>query len=253
MEMINKIKNSKKVNYVVRKTVEKRECLWTIGVIIFVLAIIFFDLSSLLSVSVRDNIANAAKFLNFIIAAFVVWFVIKALLGRKYSIRLEKLSFGGMNLLFNTTDTLYRNSVLNFLDTKRSLFIIRPEFDNFSEVFDSYYQTYTFFRQEMKILDPVQDKKLYDETNEILMVLNKFLTKNQNNYRRWYKFVSESKDAIISVDGGDKRFFYDTPINDVQVNYYDYDNLVREFKSVNDFFSGKVKDTFSVNVEKWDW
>lgn len=251
--MINKIKNSEKFNYVVSKTIEKRECLWTIGVVIFVFSIMFFDLSSLLPAYIFDNIANAAKFLNFIIAAFVVWFVIKAMLGRKYSIRLEKLSFGGMNLLFNTTDTLYRNSVLNFLDTKRSLFIIRPEFDNFSEVFDSYYQTYTFFRQEMKILDPVQDKELYDETNEILMVLNKFLTKNQNNYRRWYKFVSESKDAIISVDDGDKRFFYDTPINDVQFNYYDYDNLVREFNAVNKFFSGKVKDTFSVNVEKWDW
>ncbi|HHC0427197.1 TPA: hypothetical protein ACOSB6_005152, partial [Salmonella enterica] len=108
-------------------------------------------------------------------------------------LKIEKLTFGGMNILFNTTSTLYINSVLSFLDTKRSLFIIREEYDNFSEVLDSYYQTYTFFRQEMKILDPIRDKELYDFTNDLLMIINKFLTKHQNNYRRWYKFISESK------------------------------------------------------------
>ncbi len=30
------------------------------------------------------------------------------------------------------------------------------------------------------------------------MVLNKFLTKNQNNYKRWYKYISD-KDEVIDV------------------------------------------------------
>ncbi|HFL4903937.1 TPA: hypothetical protein ACG34X_004940, partial [Escherichia coli] len=181
---------------------------------------------------------------------FIVWFVVRSIIGKRYSLKIEKLTFGGMNILFNTTSTLYINSVLSFLDTKRSLFIIREEYDNFSEVLDSYYQTYTFFRQEMKILDPIRDKELYDFTNDLLMIINKFLTKHQNNYRRWYKFISESKNPLPNEDG---KYFYDTPIGSVQKLYYDYEVIISGFKEVNNFFSDQVKTKFNVNIEKWDW
>lgn len=234
---------------------KKKDSVWTVFLLIVIFFILFGDVSGFISEGTQKNIASAAKFLNFIVAAIIIWFVVQAMITRKYSIRLEKLTFGGVNLLFNTTSTLYINSVVNFLDTKRSLFKIMPEFDNFSEVFDSYYQTYAFFRQEMKILDPKNDMELYAVTNEILFELNKFLTKNQNNYRRWYKFVSESDKPIdwIPNNESNDRFFYNTPIGEIQRGYYDYDRLVSEFREINLFFSGKVRSEFGVNIKKWDW
>lgn len=235
---------------------QKKDFFWTFIVFSFVISLFFYDWSWMVTEKLKNNLPIIVTTLSFCIAAFLAWFVVRAFMGKKYSLRIEKFSFGGLNILFNTTSVLYTNSILNYLDTKRSLFIIREEYDNFAEVFDSYYQTYNFIRQEMRILDPSRDKGLYDFTNELLMVINKFLTKNQNNYRRWYKHISETKEQLISFTDENKRreaYFYNMPIAEVQKLYYGYDDLIREFKIVNDFFTNEVKDKFNINVEKWDW
>lgn len=243
---IGKIRNSKPVIYFL----SKKEIFWTFIVLLFILSLPFYDWSWLITDKLKNNLPIIITLLTFLIGVFIVWFVVRSIIGKRYSLKIEKLTFGGMNILFNTTSVLYMNSVLSFLDTKRSLFIIHEDYDNFSEVLDSYYQTYTFFRQEMKILDPIRDKDLYDFTNDLLMTINKFLTKHQNNYRRWYKYISESKTAL-SI--GDDKFFYNTPIGTVQKLYYEYDIIINGFKDVNNFFSNEVKNKFTVNIDKWDW
>ena len=246
MMNIEKIKSSKPFIYFL----SKKEIFWTLIVCVFIISLPFYDWSWLITEKLKSNLPVIITLLTFLIGVFIVWFVVRSIIGKRYSLKIEKLTFGGMNILFNTTSTSYINSVLSFLDTKRSLFIIREEYDNFSEVLDSYYQTYTFFRQEMKILDPIRDKELYDFTNDLLMIINKFLTKHQNNYRRWYKFISESKNPLPNEDG---KYFYDTPIGSVQKLYYDYEVIISGFKEVNNFFSDQVKTKFNVNIEKWDW
>jgi hypothetical protein len=37
---------------------------------------------------------------------------------KKYSVKVEKLSLGGVNILFNESATLYKKSVKNHLDSK---------------------------------------------------------------------------------------------------------------------------------------
>ena len=144
------------------------------------------------------------------------------------SLKIDKLSLGGLNILFDTSRTLYINSVSNYLDSKRTLFRIVPEYDNFLEVFESYFQTYSFFRTEMKILDPQRDKELYDLTNNILQELNKFLTINQNNYRRWYQKISSDNSTEYPPEGSEK-YFYNTPIGEIQEKYYAYKDLLEGF------------------------
>ncbi|MEY0536604.1 hypothetical protein AB7333_00620 [Providencia rettgeri] len=235
---------------------QKKELVWTVLVVSFAISLFFYDWSWVITEKLKNNLPVIVTTISFCIAAFLAWFIVRSFMGKKYSLRIEKFSFGGLNILFNTTGILYTNSILNYLDTKRSLFIIREDYDNFAEVFDSYYQTYNFIRQEMRILDPSRDKALYDFTNELLMVINKFLTKNQNNYRRWYKHISETKEQlIVNTDENEKKkaYFYNMPIAEVQKLYYGYDNLINEFKIVNDFFTGNVKEKFNINIEKWDW
>ncbi len=166
--------------------------------------------------------------------------------------KIDKLSLGGLNILFDTSRTLYINSVSNYLDSKRTLFRIVPEYDNFSEVFESYFQTYSFFRTEMKILDPKRDQELYDLTNNILQELNKFLTINQNNYLRWYQKISSDNSTEYPPEGSEK-YFYNTPISEIQEKYYAYEDLLEAFQSINIFFENNVKGPFEVNSEKWDW
>lgn len=223
----------------------------------------FTILMQLLKSSVDEHIINnflLIKKLFFPIILFisiVICFI--SFIKNKYSIKVEQLSLGGINILFDRREILFINSVQNFFDTKRTLFCIDKKHDNFAEVFQSYYETYNFIRQEMKLLDPSKDKELYKISNDILLRLNQFLTKNQNNYLRWYKYISENNQELINLDefGKDdvkpeQRHFYNMPINDIQSKYYSYNDLIKEFKAINDFFKTKIAGQFKVDISKWE-
>lgn len=212
---------------------------------------------------IPDNILNNFILIKKIIIpslVFVLIFIcIVGFIQKKYSIKVEQLSLGGINILLDRRKVIFLNSVRIYLDSKRTLFKIDEVYDNFSEVFQSYYETYNFLRQEMRILDPKRDKGLYDITNQMLMTLNRFLTKNQNNYLRWYKHISETNQELIKLDEfeesdskPDQRYFYNMPIGIIQSKYYLYDELVTEFKFINQFFIDNVVEKFSIDIEKWD-
>jgi len=190
--------------------------------------------------------------LSILLIAVFIWLMVSLYLLKKYSVKVEKLSLGGVNILFNESVTLYKKSIKNHLDSKRAIFKVRKNIDAFDEVISSYYQTYQFIRDEMKILNPKKDRKIYDLSNEMLMVLNKFLTNYQNNYKRWYKYISDKDEVIDKVSGKTMRF-HATSINKIQNQYYDYDRILKGFKEVNRFFIDKVKPEFGVDTDKWKW
>ena len=109
-----------------------------------------------------------------------------------------------------------------------------------------------FIRDEMKILNPKKDREIYDFSNEMLMVLNRFLTNYQNNYKRWYKYISD-KDEVVDRVSGDVMRFHATSINKIQMQYYDYERILKGFKDVNRFFVNDVKPKFGINTDKWNW
>lgn len=205
-------------------------------------------------------LANAGiirAFLSVLILCLVVYILFVGLLHQRYSLRLEQLSFGGVNILLNKSDLLFRKSIKNYLDTKRTLFKIEPNFDAFDEVLNSYYECYKFIRDEMKLLDvkKKRDKNLYDLSNEILRELNDFLTQHQNNYRRWHKYVSE-KDSVLTQDKDSNGEFISlpyhlTPIGTIQAHYYHFNKILNGFVDVNKFFNDKVVSEFNINTEKW--
>ncbi|EHX98928.1 hypothetical protein ECDEC15B_5161 [Escherichia coli DEC15B] len=81
------------------------------------------------------------------------------MMNRKYSFKVERLNFGGLNILFDNSDALFIKSIQNFLDTKRTLFKINVQQDAFDEVFNSYYEVYQFIRVEMRVLN-IKRKKI---------------------------------------------------------------------------------------------
>ncbi|MNW40295.1 hypothetical protein D3C74_174080 [compost metagenome] len=81
-------------------------------------------------------------------------------------------------------------------------------------------------------------------------MLNEFLTSHQNNFRRWYKHVSDSNE--IEIIEGKIIKFHNTPIDEVQKYYYRYDKLCCDYKKVNAFFCGEVNNHFKVDLSKWE-
>lgn len=202
---------------------------------------------------------NLQLLVNGLITIFIplitIILIVAGIAVKKLVVQLERLNIGGVNLLFNTPEIVYKNSGKAFLESKRSLFYINPDEDNFKEVFDSYYETYKFFREELSFLKHKKQKKQHDQASEILKHLNLFLTSNQNNYRRWFEAVSNS-DKITYFDekGKEKKLdksVHMMKIGEVQKYYYDYDKLINDFSDINNFFRETVATIFDVKHEKW--
>ncbi|MCZ8514334.1 hypothetical protein O9H85_18265 [Paenibacillus filicis] len=228
----------------------------TIGILY---CIIWLDLNALNDTRLMKNIRILSAILFLILPLIILVGILLGLLTKKWALKIEKVSLGGFNLLFDNPVKLYIRAVRSFLDTKRTLFYIDFERDNFDETLTSYYKTYEFFRNEMKVLEnekksgrwnKKEQQELYQITNKIIHKLNDFLTTYQNNFRRWYKYVSDKNE--VKCIGSDKSLeFHMTPISEIQKQYYQYNELCSGFKEINDFFENEVNKHFQVNIEKW--
>lgn len=186
----------------------------------------------------------------------ILCLIFAAWVTRHLYIKLERLNIGGVNLLFHKPDKIFKDTAKAFLETKRTLYRIDPELDNFSETLDSYYNTYQFFRKEMSLLDTTKasDKELYEISSAIIKELNIFLTSYQNNFRRWYDYVTDENTIWVEDENGVRELEkkpYMMRIGELQKHYYDYNEITAGFKSVNQFFRSKVNRIIEVDIEKW--
>lgn len=230
---------------------------WLLGLLIVIGVIFLLSIYNLKSLDI-DYVQTFWSNLTFISATvftlipFLLLVLLIILMGtRKWAFRVEKLSIGGFNVLFNNPEQLFKRQIKTYLDTKRTLFKIDFEHDNFKETLDSYFETYKYLRDEIKILGDVKKKKnrkknsrtviLYDLSNDIIKELNNFLTTHQSNFRRWYRYIEISSEEK----------FYLEPIETLQKEYRNYDQFCNDFIEINKFFSNQVAPVFEINIEKW--
>lgn len=195
------------------------------------------------------NIKFISMVLYILIPLLLLFVVLILLLRNKWALRVEKISIAGFNVIFDNPTNLYKRQVRNFLDTKRTIFKINCDFDNFKETLDSYYDIYKFFRDEVKVFGNIREKRynnnetmeLYKITNEAIKVLNEFLTENQSDYRRWYTYMEKV----------DEKKFYLKPIGELQKEYMNYEKLCQGFIEVNELFINKIANKFEIDVKKW--
>lgn len=229
---------------------------WDIVLILlvfFLLAYILTSLKVFYNTLVKDYIVTTKDmlqilFLFILIMAF--FYVLVGFLGKRYTLRVDKFNIGGINVLFDRSNEIYIKTVGTFISSKRSLFNFKRERDNIYEVLNVYYEVYNFIRSNLELLDPIKDKALYSTSVDILKMLNQFLTKHQNDYRRWYEKVI-SADEIYSH--GKKIVVHETTIERVQKNYYRYAEILKDINEVNKYMSSQsIRNVFRIKVFDWE-
>ncbi|RAS91806.1 hypothetical protein A3863_04830 [Priestia endophytica] len=185
--------------------------------------------------------------------------IFAALATKNLHVSIERLSIGGVSLLFSRPEEIFLRTTRAFLETKRTLYKIDSNKDNFDETLDSYFATYQFFRKEMAILNPSKKKQrdLYNISVRIISELNMFLTSHQNNYRRWYKItIDENKIEFLNSQGQCEERKdvkpHLLPIGELQKYYYDYEAMLKGFNDINTFFIDEVNAKLKVNISKWE-
>lgn len=232
----------------------KRLISWITGLSFLALIIILprFEIQAIKNIYLRrlwHNLEFISTALYTLIPLLLFVGFLLLLFTNNLAFRVEKLSIGGFNVLFDNPNNLFRRQVRTFLDTKRTVFKIDSNRDNFKETLDSFYEVYKFFRDEIKVLGNVRKNKLrsnetvelYNLANETIKVLNNFLTEHQSNYRRWYSYLEKTNEEK----------FYLTPIGELQKEYVNYKKLCKDFEAVNQFFVNEIAGNFEIDIEKW--
>ena len=208
----------------------------------------FFDLSNFIrsnwSYIFRKNILYlidlASKFGWLII--LVIIYILYQIMKDKWVLRLEKMSYGGCTITFTKPDKLLKQSIQNYLNTKRTVFKINEEKDSFLDTIDSYHKIYQFIRDEIQPYDTeLSNTEVYKAANEMIKVLNDFLTDFQGDYRRWYEYYSKKQEAE----------WCDKDIKEIQQSYRHYDKILEGFREVNHQFC-QLSEVFEININKWN-
>ena len=103
--------------------------IWTIAFIAVIAVMCTVDLS--LYVPSIYTVFNKNKplvtgIIYILLISIFIWLIVALYLLKKYSFKVEKLSLGGVNVLFNESGTLYRKSIKNHLDSNRAIFKGKP-------------------------------------------------------------------------------------------------------------------------------
>lgn len=222
-------------------------------IIFLIIAIIFTKIGFFTKPFINQLINSILEMLRIVLlllAVFALTYVIIGFFGKKYSLRVDNFNIAGINVFFDKSSEIYIKAVGSFLMSKRTLFNFNPKRDNIDEVLDSYYSVYNYIRENLELLDQEDDGALYLISIETLKKLNNFLTKHQNDYRRWYK--KNEKENKINVGDGKTITVHNTTIEEVQKHYYRYDEILKDFNSINVFFkSNEFQDSFKINSIHW--
>ncbi len=228
---------------------------WILLIVIVCVILFFLSTTTIQAIdcvyfkNLWHNLRFISNALYILIPLFFIGLLLFFLLTQKWVLRVEKMNIGGFSILFDNPIKIYKKQVRNYLDSKRTIFKIDLDNDNFKETFDSYYDVYKFFVEEIKMIGDIPDKRaekndrvhFYNMANQILKTLNRFLTKHQSNYRRWYTYLKKNNEDE----------YYLTPIGKLQKNYRYYEELCSDFKEINNFFMNKVANEFEIDIEKW--
>lgn len=237
----------------------KRTIITIILLVAFIVPLTIFDIKMIENESIKTLWSNlyliSSSFIK-ILPLLLLLLLVICLALKKWSIQVKEISIGGFTMLFETPHNLFRSRIRNYLNTKRTIFLIDLENDNFIETFDSYYAIYIFFREEIQLLEKRKPRKtkrkdnkddLYELGIEAISKLNLFLTKYQSNYRRWYAYFEKGTKSSSKIDS-----FYLNPIGEFQASYKKYDELCEGFIDINKFFKSKIAIEFDIDIERWE-
>ena len=219
-------------------------------VIVFIILLLFFvDLDYLedkctflrtfkLNVNWFEHLIESytSLFIFIVVVAFIIWAMFTL------SISVKGVSVAGFEITLKDTDKAVKNNIRNYLNTKRSLFYIKAEYDNFCEVFDSYHGIYDFLRNQLL---EFEDKKktssmYYFEIQTMLKELNRFLTVHQSDYRRWFAFYEKKEeDSFVSL-------------GEFQKKYPQFNILMHDFVELNKTMR-KHAESFDIDVLNWEY
>ena len=185
-----------------------------------------------------SNLIYSYMWLFKILVLVLILAIVYIMLKNNFSIASTKITIAGFELQLKNTESKTKSNIKNHLSSKRAIFKINNEYDNYYDVINSMYQTFVFLRAQLNAFDNTDANEVYKTIENMLKEIGSFLTKYQSDYRRYYEMFIQSSDQNF------------VPFIENQKHYYKYDSMKADFKILNDRMCTYAKN-FDIDVEKW--
>jgi len=224
-------------------------CLFVVLSVVYVLS--YFNIFNNKDfLSYMDDLKSFSQYMILFLVILIVLYIMIGFLGKRYTLRVENFNIGGINIFFDKSNEIFIKTVGTFIKSKRTLFYFDKTRDNIRDVLNTYHKSYDFVRSNLELLDSEVDSDLYIASIDLLKKLNQFLTKHQDDYRRWYEKIVA--DDIIEIKEGHKIVVHKTTIETVQEQYYRYNEFLEDIREINIYMkSNELGKIF--NIEHFDW
>lgn len=227
----------------------KKETIFVIVIILIIIILCVFSLRSALEIEpilcLKNNLDFIGQFLSRYpwLATAVVIAGIIFLLIENFSLNSTTVKILGIEFQLKHTENNARIQVKNYLSSKRSIFVLYEEYDNYYDVINSMYEILIFLRNQLVNFENFAqtNNECYKNIEGIIKEIAKFLTKYHSDYRRYY----EQK-----MNQDDKGF---VPFRQIQNEYCKEQEMLADLKKLNENMK-KYAKYFEIDVEKWsDW
>lgn len=224
----------------------KKETLFIIAIVLMISFLCTFSLRSTLKIEaivrLKNNLDFVGQFLTRYpwLATVVVVAIIIFLLMKNFSLNSTTVKILGVEFQMKHTESSARIQVKNYLSSKRSIFVIYEEYDNYYDVINSMYEILMFLRNQLANFDNFAqtNNDCYKNIEGIIKEVAKFLTKYHSDYRRYYEQkINQSDNGFI-------------PFKQIQNEYCKEQEILADFKTLNRNVQQYAK-YFEIDVEKW--
>lgn len=224
----------------------KKIIIFIIVIVAIFIVLCFFSLQSVLRIPevicLKDNLDFIGTFIArypWLATVIVVLFLI-ILLIQNFSLNSTTINFLGIEFQLKHTENYVKIQIKNYLSTKRSIFVLYDQYDNYYDVINSMYDILVFLRNQLANFDNFSqtNNDCYRQIEGMIKAIGRFLTKYQSDYRRYY----ETKIEINS-----ESFF---SFRDIQNTYFQVAEMVTDFRKLN-LEMKPYADFFGIDTEKW--
>jgi hypothetical protein len=197
--------------------------------------------------------------LALLVLVIIIWFTINErkkklvpkLIKQKVRFKIKTPNFDLEEELSVSYESIYiAHRIYIELITRKAAILIDEKYDTISEIYDSWYELFKQIRMEIKDLSGellANDESCSNLIHITTKILNEglrpHLTKYQASYRKWY---TEMLEIDKSKSFGDRK----SP-QQIQQEYFDYNNLMEDLKNVNLIllkFSEQLKNLIKTNT-----
>lgn len=224
-------------------------------IVIFIVVLLFFCVLCFLPfkfvleipaiVCLKNNLDFVGQFIArypWLATVAIVLFVI-VLLVQNFSINSTTMKLMGIEFQLKNTERNVKIQVKNYLSTKRSVFVLYDEYDNYYDVINSMYDILLFLRKQLANFDNFSqtNNDCYKQIEGMIKEIGRFLTKYQSDYRRYY---------ITKIERDSENF---VSFKEIQNEYIQVTEMKNDFHKLNVEMK-PYANFFGIDTDKWsDW